>query len=1588
MSTSMWNRASIARIVTTVVIIVCCAAVAQAQKIVGDFSMSSVSGQAVVPVNGATGVPTSLQFATGLDFTTVIVGGVPQPTPGTPGQFRINSATGNFIPLVMTDGNIRDFTFAGPGSANYPNVPLAAFQSGQLGLVVDLNTISVDGQGSTFLSVSGYATFHMTGFEATPGTFVLTANASGRTFSFSASQGACIAAIGDFVWNDLDKDGIQENGEPGIPNILVQLWNAGHNNLLGAAATDSNGFYYFPAVCAGAYQVEVPVSQPGLVGWIASPTFVGGNPELDSNGNPYTVVLPTDVTQDYSIDFGYYYAPPLLKVEKTPKGGTFLSGSQISFQIKVSNDGGTPATNVHLTDQLPSDGFLQWISVTPAGYCTINGSNLLDCNLGTLQPASSITLTITSTLTTPLAACRFLDNPVALATADNNLSATDAGSLICSSTSLTLKSVYPSSAVPVGTQVTITVTETNTSGSPISNVSVTGTGCSPWTGGKSTLAPGESTEFSCTFTVTNNISWTATGHGKDMFGNDVPLDGETTSGKITVDVSAACLVISAIQGVPVSTGPMTGSGGAGGPYTFSAVGLPANLTMAADGSISGIPTVTGTFGYTITITDKDGNTGTTNCSLTVNGPPSANCVAINAIQGVAITPVTLTGSGGAGGPYTFTAVGLPAGLTMSSGGTISGTPTVTGLFSYTVTIKDKDGNTGTSTCSVKVNPPVSANCVAINAVQGVPITPVTLTATGGAGGPYTFTATGLPAGLTMSSGGTISGTPAVTGVFAYTVTIKDKDGNIGTMNCTVTVPPPDICVPGTFNLTGNSATTGTKGNIRLFTASNAIQVKTSAFTRTSGGAWSTAYLGSYSGGLGVTNNTENGSDPGHKVDNVGTVDYVLFEFATPVVINQAFLDSVTTDSDITVWIGTKTDPFNNHQTLSDAFLTSLGLTEENLTDGASSRWADLNGGGLQGNILVIAALASDTSPEDQFKIAKLDTSCPQQVPCSGVIGDFVWKDTNSNGLQDNGEPGIPGVTVQLKSGNTILATTTTNASGLYQFKNLCAGTYTVVIPTAPGGYTPSPSAVGSNRSVDSNGSPATVTLASNDSSDQTIDFGFVPPVQPCVVGTFTLTGNSSTDGPNGNIRLFTASNGIQVKASGFARTGGGAWSTAYLGSYGSGLGVTNNNEGNGADPTHKIDNVGTVDYVLFEFSSPVIISKAFLDAVTTDSDITVWIGNKTDPFNNHQTLSDAFLSGIGYTEKNETGSGASRWADFNGPGLLGNVLVIAALADDESPEDQFKISKLETACPGQECSGVIGNFVWKDTNANGIQDAGEPGLSGVTVQLKNGNTVIATTTTNASGQYQFTGICAGTYTVVLSTPAGYTASPSSIGSNKAIDSNGSPAAVTLAGNNSSDTTIDFGFVAGAPGQCVAGTLTLTGNSPSSGTVGNIRNFTLNSSVSVRVSAFSRAEAGGTWASAWLGSYGPGLGVTDTSEGDGGGGKHRVDNMGGRDNYVLFEFSKPVVVNQAFLDSIGEDSDISVWIGTKTDPYNNHQTLSDSFLNGLGFFEENLTAATDSSRWADINGANRVGNILVISALASDSSQEDEFKISKLDVRCQ
>ncbi|MGK7940825.1 MAG: SdrD B-like domain-containing protein, partial [Crocosphaera sp.] len=176
--------------------------------------------------------------------------------------------------------------------------------------------------------------------------------------------------------------------------------------------------------------------------------------------------------------------------------------------------------------------------------------------------------------------------------------------------------------------------------------------------------------------------------------------------------------------------------------------------------------------------------------------------------------------------------------------------------------------------------------------------------------------------------------------------------------------------------------------------------------------------------------------------------------------------------------------------------------------------------------------------------------------------------------------------------------------------------------------------------------------------------------------TFYLTGNSHLDGPNGNIRTFSADD-ISVKTSAFSRDAHGTWEEAFLGSFSTGLGVTDNVEGDGSNGLHRVDNVYLDNYVLFEFSENVVVDRTFLASVGKDSDITYWVGTVDDAFDNHNSLSDAFLDSLEFTEDNNTHSSYARWADINNGEVVGNILVIAASTSDAHPDDRFKIKKLE-----------------------------------------------------------------------------------------------------------------------------------------------------------------------------------------------------------------------------------------------------------------------------------------------------------------------
>jgi kumamolisin len=157
-------------------------------------------------------------------------------------------------------------------------------------------------------------------------------------------------------------------------------------------------------------------------------------------------------------------------------------------------------------------------------------------------------------------------------------------------------------------------------------------------------------------------------------------------------------------------------------------------------------------------------------------------------------PVSLqiAASGGAGQALTYSAAGLPAGLSISSSGLISGTPTATTASpaKVTVTATSSSGLLGGTTFTINVVPTTItiANPGSQTFTNRSPISALTLVSTDtGANRTLVYSQTGLPAGLSMSSSGQITGTPTALGSSAVNVTVKDGTGTIATATFNATV---------------------------------------------------------------------------------------------------------------------------------------------------------------------------------------------------------------------------------------------------------------------------------------------------------------------------------------------------------------------------------------------------------------------------------------------------------------------------------------------------------------------------------------------------------------------------------------------------------------------------------------------------------------------------------------------------------------------------------------------------------------------------------------------------------------------------------
>ncbi|WP_158824193.1 cadherin repeat domain-containing protein [Granulicella sp. S156] len=291
---------------------------------------------------------------------------------------------------------------------------------------------------------------------------------------------------------------------------------------------------------------------------------------------------------------------------------------------------------------------------------------------------------------------------------------------------------------------------------------------------------------------------------------------QTASVSITVHPAPAITTSGALAGGTVGTAysvTLAATGGSGTlTWTLASGALPAGLSLNRAGVISGTPTTAVAVSFTVKVTDAAATPlSATSSTLTLAVSPAPLTVSApalgNAVQNKAYTSAAITAAGGTGTIH-WTVAGLPAGLALSATTgqsiQITGTPTAAGTSSnIVVTATDSGGafqqTKSTAALSLTVLTKLSVTTSSLAGGTANTAYTATLQAAGGVT-PYTWGATGMPAGLSINATtGVISGTPTTAGTSTPTITVNDSGvpQQQATGQFTITIAPAALAITTT-----------------------------------------------------------------------------------------------------------------------------------------------------------------------------------------------------------------------------------------------------------------------------------------------------------------------------------------------------------------------------------------------------------------------------------------------------------------------------------------------------------------------------------------------------------------------------------------------------------------------------------------------------------------------------------------------------------------------------------------------------------------------------------------------------------------------
>ncbi len=205
-----------------------------------------------------------------------------------------------------------------------------------------------------------------------------------------AYQGACLhTVLGNYVWLDQDRDGIQDPGESGRGGITVRLLDCG-GTVLSTTTTSPSGSYAFANLAPGNYMLEFVLPS----GYTFTQRDQGGNDNLDSDADPATgrtaCIRLTEGEQDFSWDAGLV-GP--LTIRKFRPSADVVAGQTFWYYIEVRNQSNSPIYGVVVQDVLPPEIAPYSVRVSDGG--SIDG-NTVTWTLSSIGPNSTVQVWISA----------------------------------------------------------------------------------------------------------------------------------------------------------------------------------------------------------------------------------------------------------------------------------------------------------------------------------------------------------------------------------------------------------------------------------------------------------------------------------------------------------------------------------------------------------------------------------------------------------------------------------------------------------------------------------------------------------------------------------------------------------------------------------------------------------------------------------------------------------------------------------------------------------------------------------------------------------------------------------------------------------------------------------------------------------------------------------------------------------------------------------------------------------------------------------------------------------------------------------------